>query len=526
MHQKTNLPLFVALLTLWCFSSLAHAEQRSFNNGWLFHLGEETTGNKFTSKPYGDDWTQVQLPHSWNAYDVQDIPYGYYRGTGVYYKSIEFDSAALEGKQFLRFEGAFSKARVMVNGHEASTHLGGYTAFNVDISPYLLAGQANHIYVLVSNAYDPNIPPLSGDFNMYGGIYRDVYLIQKKESHFDLGHYGSKGIYVRTPEVSEAQAEVVIEARVKNTTNTKRKYRVVHRILNKDFKEMARMEDRIKVDAGEVGVSEADAKLKSNFELWSPDKPILYEVRSQVFEEGILMDEAINPLGFRYFSVSAEGFQLNGKKTKLWGVNRHQDYERLGSALSDALHRRDIRLIKEAGFNFLRIAHYPQDPAIHHACDHQGLIAWEEIPLVNQITATPAFMDNTKNMFKEMVYQHMNHPSIVMWGFMNEVMLRKSPFGEEVDDRLWKRTTQLARELQQISKSIDPARLTTLANHKGEQYNDYGLSDVPDILGWNLYFGWYHDAFGKWGHGWTNKMSATPTDHSSSANMGQVVIRA
>lgn len=138
-----------------------------------------------------------------------------------------------------------------------------------------------------------------------------------------------------------------------------------------------------------------------------------------------VVDEIKVPLGVRWFSVDTnEGFKLNGKPLKLLGASRHQDQQPMGIALSDEMHRRDMQLLKDMGANFVRLAHYPQDEAVLRACDELGLLVWEEIPVVDLIALGDEFRNNATNALREMIHQHYNHPSVIMWGYMNEAVIQ------------------------------------------------------------------------------------------------------
>jgi beta-galactosidase len=155
--------------------------------------------------------------------------------------------------------------------------------------------------------------------------------------------------------------------------------------------------------------------------LWSPEDPYLYTLRSEIWDGTTLLDRIDTPFGIRTIAFDGQGFKLNGRKYTLRGTNRHQDYAGLGSALSNDLHRKDMEIIKEMGANFVRLAHYPQDPAVLEAADRLGLLIWEEIPNVNYMTPDPRFVHNAETMMREMIHQHRNHPSVIVWGTMNEI---------------------------------------------------------------------------------------------------------
>jgi beta-galactosidase len=230
--------------------------------------------------------------------------------------------------------------------------------------------------------------------------------------------------------------------------------------------------------------------------LWSPETPYLYSVVSEIrdAEDGSLLDRTVSPLGLRWFRFdAAKGFFLNGKPYKLIGASRHQDFQGMGNALSDALQIRDVELLKEMGGNFLRVAHYPQDPAVLQACDRLGLLASVEIPVVNRITESEAFSENCRQMQREMIRQNFNHPSVIIWAYMNEVLLRPRYTDDKArQEQYFKRVAALARELEDIARKEDPSRYTMIPNHGNfDLYNRTGLTRIPMLVGWNLYQGWY-----------------------------------
>ena len=276
-----------------------------------------------------------------------------------------------------------------------------------------------------------------------------------------------------------------IKGTVVNQSGRAAHLRIINRVLDADGKLVARRSsdgERFEVTAS-----------VANPHPWSPATPYLYRVRTEVRAGDEMVDVIENPLGFRWFSVDAQnGLTLNGQPLKLFGTNRHQDYAGLGNALSDDLHRRDVRLIKETGFNFLRLAHYPQDPAVLDEADRAGLVIWEEIPIVNLISASAAFAENSERMLVEMIRQHYNHPSIFFWGYMNEVMLRKP---NPLPDRYYEILSELARRLDKRAHAEDPTRRTVMALSHDELADDKGIGDIPDVLGMNLYFGWYYGKF-------------------------------
>ncbi|MCO7112106.1 hypothetical protein NIB75_04975 [Bacteroides uniformis] len=230
--------------------------------------------------------------------------------------------------------------------------------------------------------------------------------------------------------------------------------------------------------------------------MWTPQTPRLYRVETTLRNRKTktLLDQSNHYTAFRWFRFDGdEGFFLNGKPYKLRGICRHQDQKPIGPALTDEMHRRDFLLMKEMGANFIRISHYPQDDALLEMCDKLGMLAWEEIPIIDIVPNTPGYGDNCERNLREMIRQHYNHPSIITWGYMNEILLvtqRKYKTEAELKPVL-ERTLALANRLERVLKEEDSTRISTMAFHGSNSYNETGLSKITDIVGWNLYQGWY-----------------------------------
>ncbi len=435
----------------------------------------------------------MDIPHSWNTEDPFEEERGYYRGVGWYQKVLNTNDFPDKQKAFLYFEAANQHAQVFVNGERVGEHKGGYTAFCFDISEQLKEGE-NLLEVRLDNSHDPAVPPLRGDFNFYGGIYRDVYLVLTDAVHFELLDHASPGVYVSTPAVDSAEATVELRGAVVQQAPaiSEAALRVI--VRGPDGKTAGIFSRDIRLQTGRntfewrLGLDEPN--------LWSPDHPALYQLTIQVLDKAgsQVLDEIVQPLAFRWFRFDPdEGFFLNGQPLKLIGTNRHQDFPGKANALSNAEHWRDMKMIKDLGANFFRTAHYPQDPAVLQACDRLGLLVTMEIPLDHEITDSSAFYDNSKTMMREMIRQYHNHPSIIVWAYMNEMFLGRSL---ERDSAWMEKIVAFARELEQLTREEDPNRYTMIPNHGDfEVYHGSGLTQIPMIVGWNLYYGWYSEGF-------------------------------
>lgn len=484
--------IFIMLLLSTFMTINAQRKLETINEYWRF---ERSDSNAAQDPAFNDqNWDIVNLPHTWNAEDAMK-GINYYQGIGWYRKKI-INTISQDKKYCLYFEGALQDVYVFVNGKQVGRHQGGYSAFRYDITSYLNKGNraVNYIAVKVDNTLNSSIAPsaFSADFNFWGGIYRDVYLEEYDQVHFRNDNYGSKGVFVATPEVSNESASVKIWGEIKNEGSKTLSVRIKNIIVNAEGKIVKEVISKLKVESGKNIPFTALSEKITSPKLWSPDSPYLYRVKTQIIEEksGAVLDELDNPLGFRWFSGDAKkGFLLNGKPLKLIGACRHQDYEGLGNALSNDLNRYDIKLIKEMGANYIRISHYPQDPSVLEECDKLGLIAWEEIPIVNAITPTKEFFENCRNNLIEMIRQHYNHPSVMFWGYSNEVLI--GGYSDELGE--------LHKELDALCHKEDPNRLTVMAFHASPVYNRKGLGDLPNVVGWNRYEGWYRATLADFG---------------------------
>jgi beta-galactosidase len=506
----------------------------TLNDGWRF-LPED----RFDAESMSHDdaaWQPIDVPHTWNAHDPFDDAPGYRRGQSWYRKRLAIDPQ-LKGKRlFLYFEGVHQKADVYMNGRLVGRHKGGYSAFCFDVTKFVrfpqavtqpttgpaqskeadLAGQTaimqavtNVLAVRADSSEQDEIAPLSIGYAHYGGIYRDVWLIATDPVHFDLTDHGSPGVFVDTPKVSAERATIRVRGTVVNDSDKERKVGVRLVLSGPAAGNLA---GRARLDL--TVPARGNKPFETEFEvtspqLWSPDSPTLYDLTASVLDldgstatdVASALDEYATHAGFRWFKFDPnEGFLLNGKRLPLRGASRHQDFKGLGSALSNAQHRRDLQWLKDMGANFIRIAHYPQDPEVLETADRLGLVAWEEIPVVSTISPSPEFTRTCETMMREMIRQHYNHPCVVMWGTMNESLL---DWGRQQnrDPEFPSYVKKLADALDGLARKEDPTRATTLAMNQGDSYDKAGIGAVPVVAGWNLYSGWYggvFDDFGKY----------------------------
>lgn len=478
---------FILILYSLMLTGFLHAQPSAvtnINQDWLFT--KET-------KAIQPKWEPVHLPHTWNAEDVMDDTPGYFRGVGLYKRKLSL-SKNLMGKQvYLLFEGANQFAEIFINGTKAGEHTGGYSAFTINITDLVSFEKENELLVKVDNSYNQDIPPLSADFTFYGGLYRDVFLKVENGIHFS-GKENSQ--YIHTPVVNAKLATVEVKTVIVNKERVPKKIMITSVVRNTSGTVVSSSSQQVVLAAGAEQTFRQPLIQVKNPRLWSPESPYLYSINSELKDAttGKLLDAVTHPLGFRWFHFdAAKGFFLNGKSYKLVGTSRHQDYKGLGNAVPDALAIKDIQLLKQMGGNFLRVAHYPQDPSVLAACDSLGILTSVEIPVVNEITETQQFYNNCLSMHTEMIKQHYNHPSVIIWCYMNEVLLRPHYNNDkEKQTTYFAAIKKLAKALDSVTRKEDPFRYTMIAHHGDyNRYKEAGLIDIAMIVGWNLYSGWY-----------------------------------
>ncbi len=411
-----------------------------------------------------EGYEQLSLPHSWNAIDGQDGGNDYYRGKGYYVKSFKKADLPKAAQYYLEIRGANSSADVYLNSKHLAHHDGGYSTWRVNLTEALT--DENLLVIVVDNSANETVYPQMADFTFYGGLYRDVNLICVADSHFDLDYYGGPGLKV-TPKICDKDAKIEIEAYVTNKKDTQHLRYVI--------------EDKKGNLVAEVTLSDTQAVFDiKNVTLWHGRKnPYLYTAKIELIEDGKVLDNVSARFGCRTFKIDPDnGFILNGEEYPLRGVSRHQDRWQKGNALSPEDHKEDMELIRELGATTIRLAHYQHDQYFYDLCDEYGLVIWAEIPYISK--HMPTGRENTVSQMKELITQNYNHPSIVVWGISNEISI-----GGSDDDLL-----ENHRILNNLCHEMDKTRLTTIAAVSMCKMDDPYLQ-IPDVVSYNHYFGWY-----------------------------------
>ena len=428
----------------------------NLNENWLFV--------KNTTDVNAREGETVNVPHSWNAVDGQDGGNDYFRGSCLYVKSLKKSELPEADLYYIELRGTNSSADLYVNGNKLAHHDGGYSTWRVNITEAL--AEENEIAVIVDNSPNETVYPQMADFTFYGGMYRNVSLIAVNKAHFDLDYYGGPGIKV-TPAVDGKDANVEVEVYVKDLAEGQK---IVYTLYDKDENEIAKIESN-------------DTKVTfkiSDVHLWNGRKdPYLYCCEAEIVEGEEIIDNVCTRFGCRTFKIDPEnGFILNGEEYPLRGVSRHQDRWGVGNALLPEHHKEDIDLICEVGATTIRLAHYQHDQYFYDLCDERGLVIWAEIPYISK--HMPGGRENTISQMKELVTQNYNHPSIVVWGLSNEIGI-----GGADEDLL-----ENHRILNDMCHEMDKTRLTTIAAVSMCKMDDPYLQ-IPDVVSYNHYFGWY-----------------------------------
>lgn len=476
--NKRVLSLTLLLACLGLMTMQAEGRKvESFNSGWSFKKAPAEKELAINAPKWDKGWSEVEIPHTWNAKDMQVQANSFYEGAAYYKKQYFFPAELKDKRVFLRFEGVGSCAEVFVNGMLATSHKGGYSAFACEISPLLKAGEENEIIVKADNKSRPDVIPVNHNlFGVYGGIYRSVWLVVTEPCNISVTDCASPGVYVTQKNVSKKQADVKVKVKLDNGTLQPVPVTLQNTIYDQEGKQVATHSQSFELSAQGEQAYESSFTIKKPTLWQGRENPYLYKVVSRLIKDGQVIDEMVQPLGLRkYEIVAGKGFYLNGEKYPMYGVTRHQDWWGLGSALKNENHDFDLATIMDVGATTVRFAHYQQSDYLYSRCDSLGLIIWAEIPFVNRVTGQEA--ENCRNQLREMIRQSFNHPSIYVWGLHNEVY------------QPHQYTKELTQSLHDLAKTEDPDRYTVSVNGYGHMEHPVNL--VADIQGMNRYFGWY-----------------------------------
>ena len=460
-------------MMLWTIVNATAQDRQLFDDNWQFTRNGKTT--------------LVNLPHDWDIYEGPNSGKGatgtgggwFEGGKGEYRKTFKTPNADITK---LHFEGVYQKAEIFVNGKKAGQHGYGYTPFTVDVTNYLHKDkkQPNEVIVKVNNSEQPNCRWYSGS-----GIYRHVWL-----EAMPALHIAENGIVVKTPVVSEKEAQLSIPVSVDNASQTDRQLEAIEVTFNEGSFKMAPQTSHILKQYFEHGYTMHKASSLTvdfhftiaNPHLWSPEDPHLYEAIVKLKSEGRIIGEQRVKFGIRSFSFDAEkGFVLNGKKVLINGACVHHDDGVLGAMAFDAVEVRKVKQMKEAGFNLIRTSHNPTTRAFLDACDSIGMLVIDEAfdgwrTQKNPYDYSTLIDSCYQEDIHAMVKRDLNHPSVISWSIGNEVIERKDI-----------RVVYTARQMKKAILEIDNTRPVTEAlcawDRDWEIYDPH--AEVLDVAGYN-----------------------------------------
>jgi beta-galactosidase len=500
-------------------------ETINFNREWTFHLGDVSGAEEAAF----DDaaWDNANLPHSFSMpYFAADR---FYVGYGWYRKHFDVPAAWKDKRLNLEFDGVFQATEVFVNGQRVGEHKGGYTGFTLDVTDAVKPG-GNVVAVRVNNLWNPRLAPRAGEHVFSGGIYRNVRLVVTAPVH--VAWYGT---LVTTPQVSKESATVNVQTEVVNDSEAAKSVTVRTHIEDASGETVARMESTQTIAAGATDVFDQTSEAVANPNLWSPEHPNLYSVKTVVLDGDKPVDEYTSPLGFRWFKFTADqGFFLNGEHYYFKGANVHQDHAGWGDAVADSGFFRDVKLMKDAGFDFIRGSHYPHSPAFSRACDELGMLFWSEncfwgttgfrSPWSSSAYPTdPAdeaeFEASVKASLRDMIRIHRNHPSIIVWSMSNE------PFFS--DSRVMSKVQRFLSELVAYTHELDPTRpaaiggcqrgnidkLGDVAGYNGDGARLFANPGIPSVV--SEYGSTMGDRPGRYQAGWGDLPSTPGADRNT-----------
>ena len=479
----------IALLSFFVQSLFAQQKTR-LGDGWQFikqdlggvwesvrDIGKATAG----SIPM---WDSVTLPHCFNANDAVDPDVDYYQGPGWYRTLLDIKNPYSKGRTLLHFEGAGQKTEVYLYTTKVGSHVGGYDEWTVDLTDAVekfrndtIAKQFKGkipLSIRCDNSRDLEmIPSNLSDFNLYGGIYRYLNLeytpqvsLDRLFVHAEVDSLGKLG-------------KINIKTRFYNPLNEKNAT-ISIKLIDPLGKTIQQTEKKLNDLNGDINVS--DLTVKSP-QLWSTEKPQLYSVEAIVTTNGGVFSQT-EKVGFRHFNFLTKGpFLLNGRRLLIRGTQRHEDAGGVAAALTEDMMRKELILMKEMGVNFIRLGHYQQSRIILNLADSLGFLIWEEIPWCRGGLGGESYKQHAKRMLTNMIEQHHNHPSVILWGLGNE-----NDWPGDQSDFDKEKIRAFMKELNDLSHKLDPSRKTCIRRC------DF-CKDIVDVYSPSIWAGWYRGIY-------------------------------
>ena len=395
-----------------------------FNNGWRYHLGDVKDGEAVGLND--SNWEVVSTPHTVELLPAEGSGCRNYQGVAWYRKHFVMPEST-EGKDVtLHFEAVMGKQKFFVNGKEVKSNFGGYLPTTISLTEAgVQPGDSCVVAVMADNSDDKSFPPgkpqHSLDFAYHGGIYRDVWMIAKSPvaitDPVEAGRVAGGGVFVHFANISDKNADVLVNTDVANSGDKSRKVYVETSLIDPEGKLIQKLSSSaVSLKPGETKTVEQTFHVK-NPQLWEPDRPVLYRVESRVKDGKNTIDGGATRVGIRYFEFDGEkGFMLNGKPFgQLVGANRHQDFAYVGNAVPNSQQWRDAKRLRDAGCRIIRVAHYPQDPSFMDACDELGMFVIVATPGWQFWNKDPEFAEKVHQNTRSIIRRDRNHPSVLMW---------------------------------------------------------------------------------------------------------------
>ena len=430
----------------------------NFNTDWRYVQGDPA--NAQTVGFDASAWTWVNLPHSTKFNTPEDISDNF--GVSWYRKTFDTDPAAAGKRVYINFEAAMPQAKVWVNGVLVGSHVGGYTPFMVDVTDVLNASGANVIAVRIDNTPSADFAPgkTGVDFRYFGGIYRDVTMTVTSPVHVPDAVYANEvaggGVFVTTPTVAAASSTVQVQTSVQNDDTASRAVTVHTELTGPDGAVVAQA-DSAAVEVAAGAYQEVTQTLTvTDAKLWDTENPNLYTAHVTVHADGADVDQVTERFGIRHVEWTTAGLFLNGKRIKAIGTNKNEEIYGLGNAVPDSEIYEDVKRVKDAGFDFIRGAHFPHSPAFYDAADELGVLVMDSMTGWQTFFDTTTFKNNTYQELRDMIRRDRNHPSVVVW----ETSLNESQF-----------TAAWASTVQSIAH----------AEYPGDQMYTAGWKDYFDV---------------------------------------------
>ncbi|WP_443946933.1 glycoside hydrolase family 2 TIM barrel-domain containing protein [Pedobacter sp. AW1-32] len=480
--------LYIVFFCLLFQNSSSYGQQsQRLNQNWEF-LKSDLGGIWEAIRPAAEGspesvpiWQKIALPHCVNAEDAVDASVNYYQGPAWYRTQIKLENPYKNGRTILHFEGAGQKTDVYVYTTKVATHVGGYDEWTADLTEAVEAFKKTAVYqkqfkgnipisIRTDNSRDLEMMPSSmSDFNVYGGIYRYLNLLYTPELSVD------KFFAKAEVDASGKMGLIPLKLRLYNPKNLTQA-QVDIQVFDPKGKRVHHLQKQLNTLAGDIDLG--GLKISKPM-LWSTDQPQQYRVLCEIKAgaDSFISEEKI---GFRHIEFVEKGpFKLNGERLLLRGTHRHEDHAGVGAAMTDAMTRQEMKMMKDMGVNFIRLGHYQQSRTVLNLCDSLGILVWEEIPWCRGGLGGEVYQSQGKRMLTNMIEQHYNHPSIIIWGMGNENDW-PGDFAEFDKEKI--RTYM--KTLNDLSHKLDASRYTAIRRC------DF-CSDIVDVYSPSIWAGWY-----------------------------------